>query len=166
MNPNWEAIGAIGELIGALAVVLTLIYLTLQLRRNTQSVHANTHQQILNAQQPLWLEQTRFAYAEQILSTVAKESLSPSEALAAGSHAVLRCRAHQNIFNQVKSGALEGEAANLDQLGRNVAINPVVQRFWGEDAPDIWTGVKLIDLLSPDYVNYLDSILEDLLDDA
>ena len=35
---NWEAIGAIGELIGALAVVLTLVYLSIQLRQNTRAV--------------------------------------------------------------------------------------------------------------------------------
>ena len=29
---NWDAIGAIGELVGALAVFLTLIYLATQIR--------------------------------------------------------------------------------------------------------------------------------------
>jgi hypothetical protein len=35
---NWEAIGAIGELIGALAVVSTLGYLALQIRQNTKGM--------------------------------------------------------------------------------------------------------------------------------
>ena len=35
---NWDAIGAIGEVVGALAVVLTLAYLTVQLRQNTAAV--------------------------------------------------------------------------------------------------------------------------------
>ena len=35
---NWEAIGAIGEIVGAAAVFLTLIYLALQIRQNTSSV--------------------------------------------------------------------------------------------------------------------------------
>lgn len=37
---NWEAIGAIGEIVGALAVFLTLIYLAMQIRQNTSSVRA------------------------------------------------------------------------------------------------------------------------------
>ncbi len=37
---NWEAAGAIGEIIGALAVFLTLIYLALQIRQNTKAVQA------------------------------------------------------------------------------------------------------------------------------
>lgn len=35
---NWEAIGAIGELAGALAVVLSLGYLALQIRENTRAL--------------------------------------------------------------------------------------------------------------------------------
>ena len=33
---NWDAIGAIGEIIGALAVVLTLIYLSRQIKENSR----------------------------------------------------------------------------------------------------------------------------------
>ncbi len=35
---NWDAIGAIGELYGALAVVLTLGYLAAQVRQNSQGM--------------------------------------------------------------------------------------------------------------------------------
>ncbi|NKB33700.1 MAG: hypothetical protein GKR91_11435 [Pseudomonadales bacterium] len=35
---NWEAIGAIGEVVGAIAVVTTLIVLLFQVRQNTQSM--------------------------------------------------------------------------------------------------------------------------------
>ena len=37
---NWDAIGAIGETVGALAVFLTLIYLAIQIRQNTKAVKA------------------------------------------------------------------------------------------------------------------------------
>ncbi|MCR9094615.1 MAG: hypothetical protein NXI30_10400 [bacterium] len=35
---NWEAIGAIGEIIGALGVIITLLYLASQLRQNTRAL--------------------------------------------------------------------------------------------------------------------------------
>ena len=38
---NWDAIGAIAELLGAIAVFITLVYLTLQIRQNTQAVRAS-----------------------------------------------------------------------------------------------------------------------------
>lgn len=35
---NWEAIGASGEVVGAIAVILTLLYLAIQIRQNTRAV--------------------------------------------------------------------------------------------------------------------------------
>jgi len=35
---NWEAIGAVGEIIGAAAVVVTLVYVAVQVRLNTRSM--------------------------------------------------------------------------------------------------------------------------------
>jgi hypothetical protein len=34
---NWDAIGAVGEVVGAAAVVATLVYLSIQIRQNTRS---------------------------------------------------------------------------------------------------------------------------------
>ena len=39
---NWDAIGAVGEVFGALAVVTTLIYLSRQLREHTKSLHVQS----------------------------------------------------------------------------------------------------------------------------
>ncbi len=38
---NWEAIGAVGEIFGALAVVATLFYLTRQNHQSTKVARAN-----------------------------------------------------------------------------------------------------------------------------
>ena len=38
---NWEAIGAIGETLGAVGVIVTLIYLATQLRQNTRALNLN-----------------------------------------------------------------------------------------------------------------------------
>ena len=39
---NWEALGAIGEIVGALAVIATLIYLALQIRQNTAALASSS----------------------------------------------------------------------------------------------------------------------------
>ncbi len=41
---NWDAIGAVGETVGAIAVVATIIYLARQVRDNSQQVKINTTQ--------------------------------------------------------------------------------------------------------------------------
>ena len=46
---NWDAIGAVGEILGALGVLASLIYLATQIRDNTRSLQAASLQSILNA---------------------------------------------------------------------------------------------------------------------
>ena len=40
---NWEAIGAIGEVGGAIAVVLSLLYLAVQIRQNSLLIRSSTY---------------------------------------------------------------------------------------------------------------------------
>ena len=51
---NWDAIGAIAELVGAIAVVATLIYVGVQVRQNTLSNH-NAALQTISTQYAEWL---------------------------------------------------------------------------------------------------------------
>ncbi len=44
---NWEALGAIGEIVGAAGVVVTLGYLAIQIRQNTRSVRAAAFQEAI-----------------------------------------------------------------------------------------------------------------------
>ena len=44
---NWEAIGAIGEVVGAAGVIATLAYLAHQIRQNSETVKLNAGQTIL-----------------------------------------------------------------------------------------------------------------------
>ena len=44
---NWPAIGALGDLIGAVAVVVSLIYLAIQVRQNTNAMRAETAREVV-----------------------------------------------------------------------------------------------------------------------
>ena len=44
---NWDAIGAVGEIVGAFAVVVSLVYVAAQIRHNTAAVRVSTHQGLL-----------------------------------------------------------------------------------------------------------------------
>jgi hypothetical protein len=46
---NWEAIGAVGEAIGAFGVILTLGYLALQIRQNTRSLKSASYQSAISS---------------------------------------------------------------------------------------------------------------------
>ena len=47
---NWEATGAMSELIGAIAVVVTLAYVAVQIRENSRAVRSSTRQDISRGQ--------------------------------------------------------------------------------------------------------------------
>ena len=46
---NWDAIGAVGEISGAIAVVVTLIYLTVQIKQNSQQIRLASSQVATNS---------------------------------------------------------------------------------------------------------------------
>ena len=48
---NWDAISALGTIIGSIAVLVTLIYLAVQIRQNTEAINAQSRQSILAAAQ-------------------------------------------------------------------------------------------------------------------
>jgi len=45
---TWQAIGTIAEIVGATAVVVTLIYLAIQIRQNTASVTTATYDSVIS----------------------------------------------------------------------------------------------------------------------
>ncbi len=44
---DWQAFGAIGEVLGALAVVVTLIFLIRQMRQNAAAISSQTHDSMM-----------------------------------------------------------------------------------------------------------------------
>lgn len=48
MNINWTMLSAIAEIISSFAIVVTLIYLSIQTRQNTAATRANTRQTMIN----------------------------------------------------------------------------------------------------------------------
>ena len=53
---NWDAIGAIGEILGAIAVVLTLFYLATQIRQSTKLARADMSKDLFLATRTATLE--------------------------------------------------------------------------------------------------------------
>ncbi len=49
-NMNWDAIGVIAEVVAAAGVIITLIYLAVQIRQSTIAANASSHHQLLVTQ--------------------------------------------------------------------------------------------------------------------
>lgn len=46
---NWDAVGAVAELLGALGVIASLLYVGVQVRQNTRSIRASTYDALVRS---------------------------------------------------------------------------------------------------------------------
>ncbi len=103
---NWEAVSAISGILAAIAVALTVVYLALQIRKNTLATYSQTHYHTTIA-----LAETASAIASSgELSRVYRVGLSTPDQLDEDSLfrfaliATSQFRTFENLFFQYRSG--------------------------------------------------------------
>ena len=74
---NWEAVGAIAESLGAFGVIVTLLYLTTQLRQNTRALRSSTTQTYRSETNAL--NDFSAHYAETLAKAATGEELTKAE---------------------------------------------------------------------------------------
>ena len=116
---NWEAIGAIGEILGAIAVVTTLIFLTIQLRQNTRAVDESrnaTVSQLYQFRANMHMDgmlrraessSLNIIQVEGKLRTEGVAALTPEEFMFARHHAIAGAVRLDNGLFQHRSGFLD-----------------------------------------------------------
>ncbi len=77
MNVNWEALGAIGELIAAAGVIVTLAYLAIQVRANTVAQSAQSRHSL--SEFVLQVSLFRAEHADRIAKLDSGEPLTPGD---------------------------------------------------------------------------------------
>ena len=103
---NWDALGAIGEILGALGVMATLAYLAVQVRQNTRAVRGAT----LNAVTQGQVGELR--WSSDISTSMRRAIHEPGEMSEDDIHRVTEWMtaaflARQNEFSQFKQGLLD-----------------------------------------------------------
>lgn len=119
---NWDAIGAIGEILGALAVVATLGYLAIQIRQSTAVARSSTRQAIAEMSMASGSDVVRDRELAEIeLRNMKGEALGEVDRLRMFARAYTGMRHWENIHYQYLSGMLtedewRGFRANLKAL--------------------------------------------------
>ena len=105
---NWEALGALAETIGAAGVIVSLIYLTFQVRRNTRAIRAQTYDsfvsQFRNWNEPMRTDRGMAERFHELMENV--ESLSPEEQQHAIHVLFDFARLAENLHYQYREGML------------------------------------------------------------
>ena len=131
---NWDAIGAIAELSGAVAVVASLIYVGFQLKQNTASVRGERYNSISSDMMGMY---SQWADSDRIPNLILKfvDQQARIDDFEADDMIRVRLLFHlvfrlvENIFRQVQEGNLPVSA--LEQLGANSWLSaPIASDLW------------------------------------
>ncbi len=137
---NWEAVGAIGEVVGALAVVLTIAYLAVQIRQNTRALTSSA--EIAGADEAMAgygaMAQNRELADLLLKGGLDYNSLAPVEKFRYGCHWQGVLIAHQSYFFLNERRELSAEiwgsySRQFDRLGESPGV-----RAWWDSAKDVF----------------------------
>ena len=104
---NWDAAGAIGEIVGAIAVLATLAYLAIQVRQSTEAQRAQTHQQSAHERaRNVRMHIENKDIRDAIGSAHAGKSLSEDEQSILFWFSILQLRSYENELYQHSKGMI------------------------------------------------------------
>ena len=130
---NWDAIGSIAEFIGAVAVILTLIYLALQTKHNVLAVNQSAQQNLvteMGAAMGALFENPEVAeiYLKGISSY---SSLTPLEKVRFSSLFHQFARVSEQAYLSFRAGTLDAQVwQGLEAQVLDVFSSPGVQEWW------------------------------------
>jgi len=144
---NWEAISAIGEIVGATAVVVTLIYLAVQVRQGTRATQAVSIQTASSLDQEFLLAIGADAATSEMWATyMSKPETLPHDQQLRGSYLIASVvRRLENIYLQKRLGAISEEGWRSRQqmfvgiarsAGYAAFLNSPPAAFFGQDFGD------------------------------
>ncbi len=150
-------LGAIGELTGGVAVLLTLIYLAMQIKQNT-NVHASLIQQnFYEATQRLMLHAVESTEFNELFNRAwsTNDSLSSGEQTQIWRHMKAIFMGYQGFFEQYKSGALPEKDWAL--------IRIILRTFWlfdGKGKTEAWEQMSRGGFFNQDFLEEVESLRE------
>ena len=148
---NLDDLGSIGEFVGALGVIASLVYLALQIRQNTKSTRSATYQaatrDILEAADQVTLDaELNCIYFEGLRDFY---SLSRDKKRRFASYMISLLRRYENMLYQTNAGMLDSEWwAGIGKNLEHVISQPGTQSWW--------QGAR--SLFRPDFQEFIDRI--------
>jgi hypothetical protein len=150
---NWEAVGALGEVIGAVGVIFTLGYLAIQVRQNSAVVRAATRQAISTTQSEVGFRLAANSELRAAAMQFTNVNSTVSEAQLA-SHFYLRAvlRTFENQYHQYIDGT-------FDESIWTGYRNSMAQTFASPATREFWHAHR--DLYSMEFATFIESSLFD-----
>lgn len=131
---NWEAVGALGEVGGAVAVVGSLVYLATQIRQGSAAIRTNAHQEAVRVSSEILIRSCESEIHDLIVrATLDWESLPAEERTRFHNYANAGFNYYEALFYAHRAGNVEGEIweARLERMRAVFALEGF-QSAWEE----------------------------------
>ncbi len=152
---NWEAIGAISEIVGALTVVVTLIYLAIQVRMSRILAAAEVSYSTVEA-----YSRFRNGILQNVEISRAIAKANRGEALDDDEHILLRTLVDDFFITSVMSttsteqwNSFQEQSVDIEYIRVIFGENPGLAQYWPRFR-------KLVALISEEYAQTVDRIIE------
>jgi len=147
-----QLLGNLGEFVGAIVIVATLIYLAMQVRQNTNALHAQSRQSVLSGAQA-----ELFAVVENpdLFTTVLKkEPLTPEEHVKLNAWLLAMGRLREFAWLQYQSGV-------IDEVQWSTELH-VIQIMLQAKRTRTWWHVSGRRAFGAAFVEFIDDLIQDL----
>ena len=150
---NWEAFGAIGEILGALAVVATLMYLARQMRQDAKATTGEAMGSWLADYNNMVLEISRDPEFSKLIrqGLTDFEQLDENDQMRFHTFMVAHLLNAQNVFLQLQDGTMHQRIADQILPFNAAMLNSRGGLYWCGTARSIWR---------PEFVDHMDKLIE------
>ena len=132
MSVNWDAVSAYSDFIGAIAVVVSLVYLALQIRQNTKAIRGSTLDAITAHMQ----EELRWSSEMPVVFKKAMDdpdTLTFEESWQLSEWVTAAFTARQNEYHQYRQGMLDEEVWEaIENIIKLLMGIPWIRGWWQE----------------------------------
>ena len=130
---NWDMIGALGELFGAIGVFASLFYLAVQMKFNAAETRDATIQSIMELAIRFRAESYTGELAEIRMKANSDETLTPLESVKFEGYLSALFELTELVFVQHRKGKLDPEYFDAWALRTEAAMSvPRIQQFWSK----------------------------------
>ncbi len=130
---NWEAVGAVGEILGALGVIVSLVYLASQIRMQNRASRASAATEWTNQWNHFLGSFAEHPNLSELFVKGVRDfaTLNPTEVVQFSSHLGRIFRVGENIYHQYKQGLFDPTTwRGVERTLVDLARFPGVKEWW------------------------------------
>ena len=148
---NWDAIGATAEALAAIGVLITLIYLAVQLKQNTAALKGSSFDNF--TQRANELQTFISTQPEMMVKFLSDQELSETDQFLADRQSFMVFNFIENLYHHREAGLIDEKTFSARMLGwkNNFSAYPSYKNFWRKN--------QEISLYSPEFIKFVETNL-------